>query len=577
MVILGGILFFGFSSLAEDAPAGSLATLDPDHLITSDKKSFSAKDSLSFPLSVVVETVSPSSSPVPSLSATPSPTVEAITTVIPEPSLVAEPSVSPSPEVSPIESPGEPPVVTPADTPVSSPVSFWQWLVRPVWAAEAGPIVVDTVTARLRDGAGQELTVVPTVTTEGDHSVVTIPDPAGTLSPGQYALQITAMKDGVTLTTDHSFTWALTPHGIDPTLYSVPAVAEEVPEQRTEQTITFRTSGKQYAAVGNLIPIFTDDGAGMLVPVEPYGVVRDNAVVFDRLPDGVRLNFRLDRPEYTLEKDGSGYTVAMPGGAGKVVDARTLEYPLADGATLRWRVTGNRVEKTITLTKEGIGPTLQFTLTPADGLTAALQDNAIAVRDAQDTVLFTADAPFLTTMDGQRLETNVQLTRTDATHFAYTYREDGLSFPYVLDPSSGPLSPSGAGQPSGTGSWSTIANIAASDNSYTTVTLGPVVTVSQRLHGNSFGFALGSGATITGIVAEFERKSDTTNGIVDSLIQLSKGGSLAGDNKATSTAWSTSDTYDSYGSSSDLWGTTWTTSNINDSDVFRLIITAASS
>ena len=62
----------------------------------------------------------------------------------------------------------------------------------------------------------------------------------------------------------------------------------------------------------------------------------------------------------------------------------------------------------------------------------------------------------------------------------------------------------------------------------------------------------------------------TTGGSISALqdltVQLLKAGSLVGSNKASSTGWSTSKTTVGYGSSSDLWGTTWTPADLNASN-----------
>ena len=64
----------------------------------------------------------------------------------------------------------------------------------------------------------------------------------------------------------------------------------------------------------------------------------------------------------------------------------------------------------------------------------------------------------------------------------------------------------------------------------------------------------GSYATLT--------DGDATN-IYDTTVKLVKGGSISGDNKATSTDLISTEAYISYGGSSDLWGNTLTYSDIN--------------
>ena len=52
----------------------------------------------------------------------------------------------------------------------------------------------------------------------------------------------------------------------------------------------------------------------------------------------------------------------------------------------------------------------------------------------------------------------------------------------------------------------------------------------------------------------------------DNNVQLLKAGSAVGSNKATTTTWGTTDSTITYGSTSDLWGTTWTAADVNASN-----------
>ena len=52
----------------------------------------------------------------------------------------------------------------------------------------------------------------------------------------------------------------------------------------------------------------------------------------------------------------------------------------------------------------------------------------------------------------------------------------------------------------------------------------------------------------------------------DHTVQLLKAGAPVGNNKATATIWSTSSTTVNYGTTSDLWGTTWTAADLNASN-----------
>lgn len=134
--------------------------------------------------------------------------------------------------------------------------------------------------------------------------------------------------------------------------------------------------------------------------------------------------------------------------------------------------------------------------------------------------------------------------------------------------SSGPNSPATGANIAYSGfAWTNPGNVVASDNSYAT---RYVSGYTDYLRATDFGFAIPSGATINGIVVEVERKSSAGYSITDYVnpgsCKLIKGGSAVGASKADGgTWWPTSDAYKSYGGASDLWDTTWTDTEINDS------------
>lgn len=120
--------------------------------------------------------------------------------------------------------------------------------------------------------------------------------------------------------------------------------------------------------------------------------------------------------------------------------------------------------------------------------------------------------------------------------------------------------------------WSATGNIVLSDNNYAgagnaTTTILDVPT--QALEATGFGFTVPVGSTITGIFAEIERHGRSAGEIVDPLdltVKLLKAGVEVGANRNSVVFWPTSDAYQSYGSSIDLWGTTWTVAEVNAAD-----------
>ena len=137
-------------------------------------------------------------------------------------------------------------------------------------------------------------------------------------------------------------------------------------------------------------------------------------------------------------------------------------------------------------------------------------------------------------------------------------------------PSQGPNNPATAVNTVITGNpWLNPTRVFSSNNSRATCLIGlldPEGDSSDGLDVTNFSFTIPGGSIITGIVAEDERSKTPAGGtITDLVIQLIKGGTPQGDDKATGASWpnTASEAYATYGTSSDLWGLTWTVGDIN--------------
>lgn len=118
-----------------------------------------------------------------------------------------------------------------------------------------------------------------------------------------------------------------------------------------------------------------------------------------------------------------------------------------------------------------------------------------------------------------------------------------------------------------TGPWTNPGNITLDDGSFATDSITASSDWTPYLKGTGFGFAIPSGSTINGITLEINRKSSAANLVAaDDLVSLVKAGTVTGSNKAIAGAYPTTLTVATYGSSSDLWGTSWTDSDINDTN-----------
>ena len=142
------------------------------------------------------------------------------------------------------------------------------------------------------------------------------------------------------------------------------------------------------------------------------------------------------------------------------------------------------------------------------------------------------------------------------------------------DSVSGPMDPSTAIDQSFTGSNFAFSNptyVFASDNSYATATgaftLFFLSGKTDYLIASNFNFNIPVGATICGITVDIEKSSanivNLLSSIEDNVVSLVMNGALTGNNEATTSAWPSTDSWTSYGSSSDTWGTAWTPADVN--------------
>lgn len=109
-------------------------------------------------------------------------------------------------------------------------------------------------------------------------------------------------------------------------------------------------------------------------------------------------------------------------------------------------------------------------------------------------------------------------------------------------------------------------NIFLSDNQYATASHCDCCDQhTQCLFATGFGFNIPLTATINGVVVEIEKRASPNANIQDNGLKLVKNNVELGTDHASTAAWGMSDQYYSYGSATDLWGSTWTPAEINAS------------
>ncbi len=113
--------------------------------------------------------------------------------------------------------------------------------------------------------------------------------------------------------------------------------------------------------------------------------------------------------------------------------------------------------------------------------------------------------------------------------------------------------------------WTNPGNAAAEDGSIATVAFSqPGIT--EKLLATNFGFTIPNGATINGILVSIKNSQINGTGLAWSTVCIVKSdGSYGSTNKAYGNL-STSLEYADFGGASDLWGESWSYSDINDAD-----------
>jgi hypothetical protein len=116
----------------------------------------------------------------------------------------------------------------------------------------------------------------------------------------------------------------------------------------------------------------------------------------------------------------------------------------------------------------------------------------------------------------------------------------------------------------GTVAWTNPGNVSVVDGTFATATV--TNTSAQTTHyivATGMGFSIPANATIAGITVEWDRKVNTASNTADNAVRLVKAGSIETTDRSSGSTWQTGLNYIQYGGTSDLWGDTWTPSDIN--------------
>jgi hypothetical protein len=110
--------------------------------------------------------------------------------------------------------------------------------------------------------------------------------------------------------------------------------------------------------------------------------------------------------------------------------------------------------------------------------------------------------------------------------------------------------------------WTNLTNVATEDGNFATVNVFGSV---KYLKSTKFGFNIPNGSLINGIIVDVKRKKGGIDSIKDAYVYIVKSDDSYGSlNKASMNLWTTTNTYESHGDSSDLWEESWQFSDINN-------------
>lgn len=120
--------------------------------------------------------------------------------------------------------------------------------------------------------------------------------------------------------------------------------------------------------------------------------------------------------------------------------------------------------------------------------------------------------------------------------------------------------------------WTNLGNIKLKDNTYVTNLL-TAETPTNALKINTPHIGIPEGASVKGVEARLERKGFASTVMCkDTEVKLEKAGIAVGSNKAKTTTWSSTEEFITYGGSTDLWGTTISVADLENSKFgFRVV------
>jgi len=348
------------------------------------------------------------------------------------------------------------------------------------------------------------------------------------------------------------------------------ASVHEVVSSRTHQTATFNLGGNKRVAFSQGFDIFVPDETGAMQPIIGDGVVEGTNLVFAKQSRLSNITIDLTKPKYTIHYGGKWYSVQFNQRVSGVRESTTkVSYQLSANIKLFFEVVRGRIKRTIELSNSVNLIELEHTVTYCEGCSDSLVKGDIVI-SVSGTPYYSLEKPEMFYFDANRNKVDVPVNYTFSNgKYGYNYDESIVQYPCTIDPSEGPLSPGTAVDDASIGStvWNNPTNVFSSENLDATTNFISSTGPSHYLKATNFGFAIPANDVIDGIKVEFEKAHNLQNSVLlDNAVRIVKGGNIGSTDKSLGSFWPNGDTYVSHGGSTDLWGETWTHTDINDTN-----------
>lgn len=443
---------------------------------------------------------------------------------------------------------------------------------------------------------------------ENGNSQLTIPKPYMFDSQNQqsYAVSITINNNVITITPDYN--WLIDPQRqypitVDPSFIVPDSPIQEVIDKRTISTKTYHLGDNKYAAVADNQILHYQDQSGNWQDINT-AIIPSSDPEYDymNLTNNYQTFFSTDgfgnkkAVKFQVKDAWMKFKITGASGTGQKNNAEgnkfSFDQIITNGDNVMdadYTLQKNQLLEEVILNKFQGYPNIAQEIELHNAVLKPDGKKINAYHTTTNELLWIIPEPVMYEVDlpenrNYDLHYQIDCTNPQCSTLILTkvidpegknwLSDERRNYPLVIDTTAGPNSPGTAVNDAsfGTYAWYAPSNALTSDNAYAYSRFGINSDYySNYLKATNFGFSIPSGNSINGIVGEIEKKQSDIDGMYyvnDGEVRIVKSNGTIGTNhnKANSGSWPTTDTYVTYGNSTDLWGETWTYADINDAD-----------